>query len=267
MSGGFPLLGSLANASTYTLAPSTPGANNTKGSWAQIVAALPFDVGAVLLPVPCFYNTSITALDIGIGASGSEQVIINNIVGSCQASYITFGEVLLPISIKAGTRVACRIQTTDTTANAIQPPFNITFFDASFVSPIAASVVDSIGFQSASTQGTTVTSGSGSKGSYAALTAATSYDYAGFFLAFDPQTAFNAQAFTVAVDIAIGASGSEKIILPDRSCSLRPGSAFSSGTISPLFAIPIPAGSRIAARAAASSSGAAMGITLYGLRQ
>lgn len=269
MSGGFALLGAYANASTYTMAPS-PGSANAKGSWVQIVASLPHDVGAVVVEIPGFYTGigNIAALDIGIGASGVEVPIINNLISAIDSiGNVSGGQVLVPIAIPAGTRVAVRVQTHSGTGST-SGGASITFFDTDFSAPDVAAIVDSIGFVSGSTEGTAVTPGVGSVGSYAQLIASTSFDYLGFFAIFDPQSGFNVQAFTLAIDISVGSSGSEVVLVPAVASSIRPSSGFNLQSVTSVFLIPIPAGSRIAARAKVdTSSGGAIGVTLYGLRK
>jgi hypothetical protein len=66
------------------------------------------------------------------------------------------------------------------------------------------------------------------------------------------------------LDIAIGASGSEKIILSNYSW-IWTGVEAAGTAPSPFFAIPIPAGTRISARIAVSSGAANFGITAYGV--
>src|SRR3569623_250142 len=64
-----------------TLALPTCGLNS-KGSWSQVTAALPCDVCGVV--VQWRGNTAapfFALIDVGIGAAGSEQVIIPNIAG------------------------------------------------------------------------------------------------------------------------------------------------------------------------------------------
>ena len=131
-------------------------------------------------------------------------------------------------------------------------------FDGGFASTGYCGV-DDIGTNLTTTTGTTVSAGNGTKGAYSQLTAATARDYAGFYVALDSTTAAHTDHFNV--DVAIGPSGSEFVILPD--C------AFHAGLLPVVwgpFMVGAPAGTRIAARAAALSGAASTaGITVHGI--
>lgn len=116
---------------------------------------------------------------------------------------------------------------------------------------------DAAGLNTGSSTGVSVTTGAANtKGSYAELAASTSYDAQGFFV-----TAGKASdtATDTLFDIAIGAAASEQIII---------GNLFGSGkndrALRYYCSIPIPAGSRIAARAQSVSATvtARIGLTL-----
>jgi hypothetical protein len=276
MSGGFSLFGKLANATSFQLAHTPSSSANTKGSWSQITASLAHDCGAILVSPPPFFlaNTNIiSSMDLGVGAGGSEKIIAADLL-ACQGSGQTgntagTAAILLPISIPSGTRVASRGQESVASgSSSISAPCSITFFDTSFEFATGASAIDAIGFQSGSTQGTAITPGVGSMGSYAQLVASTSVDYAGFFACFDPQTGFNHQNYIALVDIAIGAAASEKIILPSFNTQVRPDDETAGSVYTPFLPIPIKSGTRIAARAQVDvATSGAMGVTLYGVRQ
>ncbi len=269
MPGGFPFGADLCNGSsagvvignnlggTVLTASATL---NTKGAWTQISASTPSDACAVGIMVSAANSTNSdgtnTAIDIGIGASGSEVVLIANLV----VPRIASSQILVPLSIPAGTRVAMRCQATkasDVTNGYLQ------LFDGAMTQMEGCAGADTIGFVSASTQGTLVTFAAGAKGSYSQITSATTRDYLGFMLAFDTQGA-SSQFSSFTGDLAIGSSGSEKIILPDLFVDATRSAVFNN-MLSNFYPIAIPAGTRIAARGQSVSYATAnVGVTFYG---
>jgi len=106
-----PATPSTATFGTRATASATP---HTKGNWAQVTASLPHDAYGFWL-IMAGTATSATntdmLLDIGIGAGGSEVVIVPNLLSGWTGSPTQGPRVLwLPIFIPKGTRVAIRNQ-------------------------------------------------------------------------------------------------------------------------------------------------------------
>lgn len=219
-----------------------------------------------------------SAVDIGIGASGSELVLINdllcvyNFASSNGANSVTYSG---PISIPAGSRISAR-----SSAGAGSSVINVSLqlFDGAFTMMEGCGGWDGIGVSTARSfpEGTLVDPGAtvNTKGAYAQLVASTSRDYCGLNIQFDEGVASAPAANTIyLVDIAIGASGSENAIIPNASIlKLVASSTFRiiiPGVVGPYF-VPIPAGSRISARAQSSDNGAStrpIGVSVYGFWQ
>lgn len=98
-----------------------PGATaNTKGSWTEMTASTSRDVSAITL----FFDIKGNAggrwgVDVGIGGSGSEQTIIENLGVTSEAFRSaarpsTIGPIWTPIP--AASRIAVRVQSSDNTA-------------------------------------------------------------------------------------------------------------------------------------------------------
>jgi hypothetical protein len=199
------------------------------------------------------------ALDIGIGASGSEVVVASNLMETANDSGYNVSNYCFPLSIKAGTRISARAQTSTSSSNTLF--FQVILFDGAFTEIEGYAGVDALGFNSATTLGTAVATSSGAKGAYVQMAASTARDYAGIMMAMDIQ---GGSGFYIAdIDIAIGASGSEMIIIPDFYIWVNGGGSLTM----PYAPVPIPKGTRIAARALEANSGATIGITLYGVYQ
>lgn len=267
MAGGFPWTADLCNGLNYgtLLASSIPSpaisgvSAHTKGSWVSLGTATR-DAAAVL-----FCNTSALnsgqkgVADLGIGAS--QSVVINNLFSSDgangAAASLNISSIFLPINIPAGTQLYARSQGPSGSqtyrAQAI-------LFDGGFSAFDGYAGVDCLGFNSASTTGTTVTAGtSGAKGSYAQIIAATQRDYAAIWIGTSTASAVTTVGM---VDVAIGAAGSEQVIIPNMavnqisSCGVSPGGM-------PMFPIRIPAGTRLAIRKATQTASVTGGYVIY----
>lgn len=273
MSGGFPIGGAVSNPSSSGTVLSgfhfggtiiTPGATaNTKGSWTQIVASTSSDCDLLHLKITgesgggTYKNQFI---DVGVGVAGSEVVVFPNIDigvgGTFQGSHV---DLLVPIHIPAGSRIAARAQAD---AASISGDFGVSLvvYDAAFETQAFAGV-DDIGTATSTTQGTVVALGNATKGSYAQLVASSAKDYEGLAVILDSDKGTSLAASVI--DIAIGAAGSEVILMPDLICN-----GFQSDWQLTKGFIPmqIPAGTRIAARGASLSGGTAnVGVACYGL--
>jgi hypothetical protein len=272
MAGGWPIGFGLANGYDYGSVTTTTigtlvtgGSANTKGSYSQLTGATTYDacwIVVTITPASAAAYEYQGGIDIAIGASGSENLLINNLMAWNDGYYCSCVRYAFPCQIPAGTRVAARCQSAQASNTYA---VSITLFDGDFVQMEGSASIDSYGFLTASSQGTAVTASAtaNAKGSYAQLTAATSYDLMGFALGFDTQGAAPTNAYMF-VDIAVGPAGSEQVI-----CSNIP---IMSGSANPLtntefIPIQIPAGTRIAARASSSTGSTVAGISLMGVRQ
>jgi hypothetical protein len=147
----------------------------------------------------------------------------------------------LPIAIPAGTRIAIR-----SSGNKAADATNAAatrLYDSGFGAEGCAGA-DAIGFTATTTTGTTITAGSaaGVYGAYTQIIAATARDYVGFVIDFLNGSDIDWHLAT----IAIGPWGSEIPIIPNIGFYCSPLN-YSNTVLGPFY-IPIPAGTRIAAR-------------------
>jgi hypothetical protein len=240
----------------------TGGANNVKGSYTQITASAPSDVRAIAVSLQETTNsTTHCFVDIAVGASGSEKVIISNLMVEGSTNGSTGTDYLLPVNVPAGTRISARAQNGSAVADG--PAVNLTLFDGGFLSEGFAGV-DDIGSVTATTFGSLLTASAtvNTKGAYTQLVASTAVDYDGFwFRPSAPSSGTAAQQNLL--DIAIGGSGSEIVIVPNIqiNCVTKPAFPMFFG---PLW-IPIPAGTRLSARIQSATGSATAGLQLYGI--
>jgi hypothetical protein len=248
------------------------GSANNYGPWFQMVASTQFDISFLDI-IACNFgiaNNINASLQIGIGASGQEIRIINDLMLVGVSAIFCMSHFGIPISIPAGTRIAGRTQTHSAEAGTIT--VFLQGFDAAFTQVEGYAGVDSLGFVTGSTQGTTIpVGGSSVYGPYTQIIASTPRDYAGIFWIWDflnvayTNTSDNIFQF----DLAIGAAGSELNIMSGvqfpSAVNAQSGTA---PTWTGLHFIPVPAGSRLSMTATSNAlTPANFGVTAYGLYQ
>lgn len=244
----------------------------TKGTFQQIIASTTTDSTWIMLSTGSQISAgSAFAFDIAVGGSGSEVVAIANLI--CSSAEQTGARYLLPLVIPAGTRISGRMSSD---AGSDTLPIGVTVFSDTFASVGSCGPIDTYGFISTSNYGTAVNPGAtpNTKGAYAQITASTTADLAGFALFIDAQgtTSGTTGSVTWLIDIAVGASGSEVVVLPNLFVMGASGAGFSTiyAPEVPYLPLQIPAASRISVRAActtANSPDRILGVILYGVRQ
>ena len=280
MSGGMLPSSSLWNGISYgvaltngnyaigtVVAPSATAA--TKGSWVSL-GTLSADAVALRIMVGTIGETKggTGAFDIGIGGSGSQVVLVPNIVcpynnGNSTNAYVQF---LLPLQLPSGVQVWARSACSAASAAGVYVA-SFSAFDGEYTAE-GYGGVDALGFTAGTLVGTSfTTTGTGAKGSYSQVIASTARDYGMLAICVDQGTAGLSTAAPISVDIAIGASGSEKIIAPDVFVYLNSNYGGGGATSAGPFPVEVPAGSRIAVRGASDSAYAAitLGATIYGV--
>ena len=244
----------------------------TKGTFQQVVAATTGDSAWIMIYLSSqISGGSAFGVDIAVGGSGAEVVVIANLV--CSALESQGVRYMFPMTIPAGTRISARISS-DQGSDSL--PVGITVLSDTYASVGSSGPIDTYGFISTSNYGTAVNPGAtaNTKGSYVQIVASTTADIAGFSLYIDSQGTSTGSVgpITWLVDVAVGASGSEVVILPNLFVIGAAGAGFSV-TYAPVISylpLQIPAASRIAVRAACSSAvtpDRLLGITVYGVRQ
>lgn len=231
----------------------TGGAANTKGSWVQLFASAPFNATGLMLQVQCSTGDRAALVDIGIGGAGSEVVILPNIYlwASTASAYSGLLSAYLPVQIPAGTRVAVRLQSSAASGDFY---FKTQLFDAGGL--YTPQLATAYGADTATSHGTVLTSGSGSKGSWAQLSASVAGLRRGLICIGKPSAGADFW-----IDIGVGGAGSEVIAVPDLMA------ANTSTTSSVLVSIPlsIPPATRLAARTQASSGTPTINVSVVGI--
>lgn len=272
MAGGFPYSPGLCGGSN-TVPLNSSGTSitssataNAKGAWTMIGVTgngfqSPRDACALFVGMNnANAQTQRFAIDIGAGAAGSQVVLINNLAGVSFATggVFTCSYIFLPMNLPSGTTLWARSQSSST--SQIMFVSAITF-DGDFVVSSGFSGVDCLGFVSGTTTGTTITSSASAnnKGTYTQIVAATARDYDAFaiwgYLSGSTGTA-------ILLDVAIGAAGTERVILPN--VYLEGNGPKSTPGGMDFIPLRIPAGTRIAARSQSSTASLTLPLLVYG---
>ena len=221
----------------------TSGATaNTFGGWTQLVASTTSESSLVIIGFRSSDNVTSGLLSIGIGASGSETVIIPNIFVS-GSGYSQEAFFNLPITIPKGSRLSAK---TSTTTASIGCVVQVITYARSFTSEHACETWTDYGTNLANSSGTTIAVGTG----WTQVVASTANEIRDAVLMLGADGA--SQAAT-SFDLAIGAAGSETIILS----GLQGVQRVQCPTLNPYsLNVPfnIPKGTRIAARFTAGAA-------------
>ena len=258
MPGSYPaFLGDVCNGVDYgavltTSYGTTVTAGATlyaKGNWAQL-GTLSADVTLLHISAGSYVASKSSLLDIGIGPSGSQVPIFTNL--PVHSSTVSGNlDIVVPIDIPKGTVLWARCNA-NAASNVIYVKAN--GFSGGFLQPAGYAGGDTVGYTQS--WGTTITSGAANtKSSFQALTAGTTRDYSGIIVMAGATTL---SAGTL-LDIAIGPSGSQQIIVPN----------IQIGYAAPYPAIPlpmwIPAGTPIWARSQSTIATSAASASILGL--
>lgn len=176
------------------------GAANTKGAYTQLTASLGADIDALLITgsVVDVYNL----VDVAVGASGSEVVVVPNFFLNREGDLVQT-PMVLPCKIPQGTRVAARYQSNagggcSFILNGICNPFFNEF---------TGGAITDYGTDLANSRGTLLTTSGSGTTAYVQIVASTTYAMRRLII----EIAANATAAS-AFDISVGAAGSEQVI-------------------------------------------------------
>jgi len=247
---GFQGSSQLVDAANISLSGATPTgvAANTKSAWVELSASttvetMGFSIAANHSDASAGTQVSLL-LDIGIGAAGSETVIVEGIAvdGSHTSEYLI--SAYIPLHISAGSRVAIRGQASATSENI---SVKIKLHPKTMAGLTSYQIIESYGVNNADSGGVTVTTPSSGTSAWQEIVASTNSEIKSLGLCFT--CTGSASDAIHKTEFAVGAAGSEIVVIPGMSWSYRRTTARSS--IMPNLSwlpVHIPAGSRISAR-------------------
>lgn len=269
----FPLIGDgqvyeSVGAATGTSTGTTitaSGSTHTKGSWTELIASTGAHAGWIYITMGD-ESAEEYLVDIGIGGSGSEVVLIPNLADAVRTAYGQYA-YMFPVDIPAGSRLSARCQCLTGSATIKVAAL---IASSGFLPSAPLGIVTDLGANTADSGGTSVDCGgsANTKGAYSQLVASTTYpiSFLSFSLGNGSNTGRTSAGFLI--DVAVGGAGSEQIVIPNiYAWADGPRNQMLPHT-TPLYPVAIPAGSRIAVRAQTTTTDATdrlFDITGYGV--
>lgn len=236
---------------------------NTKGSWVELVSA----TGRASKSVKVTGNPNSAAaylLDIGVGAAGSEQVLIADVHHSGINQVPLSAE--FPVSIPAGSRVAARLACSTAFAEMTTTAY---LSSSGFSGPPGLHRVVTYGAVPASSNGTVIDPGStaNTKGAWVELVLSSTAAHRALVMAVGNNNNTAAVATTWLIDIGVGGAGFEQVLIADFRVQATATETLVPGS-TPVFGVTIPEGSRLAVRSQCLTNNATDRLTavvLYGI--
>lgn len=239
---------------------------HTKGVYSELITSTAYDADGVMVSLQQSSGTAGGLMDFAIGAAGSEQIVMANVIIGQTKRLTTY--VFIPINLPAGSRVAARCQSTvSSQAYAVATHL----YRAGLWGPPPGGTILTFGADTSDSGGKVVDPGGtiDTYGGWAELSASVGQDIAAVYLmlANRQNSAPADQSVSFYLQLGIGTAASEIPVWgPIRF------SSSSFGSYGPLpavwFPVSIPAGSRLVARARAGTNDATdrlFDLVVYGL--
>lgn len=229
---------------------------NTKGTtYTELVASTPIETNQLIIELIAFANVDFL-VDIAIGASSAEQVIVANLTCSAGSGAQLAPTVYsFPITIPSGARLSARCQATTGSSGIRVLLVGLT---SGFLMPMGLGRIATYGAATADSGGTSVDPGATihTKGAWSVLSAATDHDMRGFVMGIGNQLNGVRLGMDWLVDVGIGGAGVEQTVLDNfHMCTSTVfDTVFPQAW--PFIPVNIPAGTRLVVRAQCSSNDA-----------
>jgi hypothetical protein len=179
---------------------------NTKTAWTQVFASTSAAVGGIkVISRGAYTLTSAQSAitDIGIGAAGSETVIVPNLLTGAPANHFGGISFDIPVSIPAGSRIAIRASSQRV---SYVLPVLVILFPATDPATTPTSV-DTLGIATATSSGMSMT---GASGTYTQIIASTARDYQALIIVPGPSSNSAYPGLAPIFTCAVGAAGAER---------------------------------------------------------
>jgi hypothetical protein len=268
--GEFPLFSDGFPGYEYAVrsAPA-PGTANTKTGWDEIAASTSYDASWIRLNFLSHTATHDGLVDIGVGAAGSEKVLIPNIIVFKSTGALYLANYMFPVAIPKGTRVAIRWQAS---ATGGRTDLRMTLGGVGFRPSASFSKVMAWGANLTDSGGTSIDPGGTVEtlSAWQEILASTEADCRGLIIGIGNRSNIvRTGAHWHNFQIGVGAAGAEKtlLLIPQFSAA-NTGDDALYGNAHGLLPVDIPAGTRLAARVACSINDATdrlFDVVLYGM--
>lgn len=227
-------------------------ATNTKSAYAQLIATTSFQAEGILIHAYPNDNWGAYLVDIAIGTAASEQVIVSNLKLTDQLSA---GGVYLPLRVPAGSRLSARAQS----SSGGDVYLEVVLFANNFGPYAGYQICDTYGADTTDSTAVSLDPGAvaNTKGSYTQVTASTTRAHKMLVAVIGGQGNTNRTDCSWLMDIAIGAEGSEQIIVADLLIKCMSSSSRPPMPTYIYLPIGVPAATRIAARSQCTITDAA----------
>jgi len=248
---------------TYVVTLTANATANLKGGYVEIASSLTNDVYGLSFTIGFVSSVSQTLTDLAVGAVGSEQIVIANIMHEPGRVNVSL-DAFFPLYIPAGTRVSGRCQAS--VGGVTVQVAMITVSKGYATWPIYHSVT-TYGAATADSGGTQVDPGltQHTKGNWSQITASTS-DVIKAMVGLVGNQANSADA-TQDYRIDYGIGSPETVLIPDVLMRGN-GSIDHKSPRAQMFYVNIPSGTRLAVRAQSSNTDGTdrlCDVVLYGL--
>lgn len=242
----------------------SPTSNNTKGDWVSLIASTAIDANELVISVKRSAASRSHLVDIGIGGSGNSvsSIIIPNLLVTTAAAALAIHHYRFPVPlIPAGTRIAARYQTTDTSLTNCRLGLQLGFHSWG---PVDPGTIVAMGVDTATSLGTTVVTQSFPATTWTEITASTTDRLQALWIV-TGWTASLAADMTNNFDLATGPAASESLLIPRDFFMLNNGIDHQPRPVSGPFPVDVAAGTRLAARISSSFASQNVATALYGM--
>ena len=226
------------------------GAAQIAGSYYELIASAPYS-GVLMINANAYLNAAQYLYTIAIGAAGSETPILTNLyTQSGVSSYVSNldSAMTIPLFINKGSRVSVKAQCT--TAASL---FDIEAYliSSGMFSRNQYALCDTIGAVTGGSGGTSIDPGAlpNSKGSWVQLSASSARAYKGLTVGVGGAVNWTRTECYWSIDIGIGASPADQIIVPDYVIRSHTNGDMMLPTMSPVFPVYVPKATAISVRA------------------
>jgi hypothetical protein len=243
------------------------GTAHALGAYVPLSAATPCAASGITLTINMPTTLVGTYLiNVGVGASGSEQIIIPNLLVSSGILDIPV-VVHFPIKIPAGVRLAAQMRCS-TAASTVT--IAAVLHTAATGAPVGLQRAVAYGAVTATSRGTLIDAGATANtkpSTWTTLIATTTESCRGLIIGLGNSIDISRGTAHWLIDVGIGAAASERALVGDYYARASVNETVLPG-LSPVFPVSIPAGSRISARCQSNnitSGDRALDIVAYGL--
>lgn len=251
------------DTSTSLATTITAGTSYAKGSYVELTSSTDFDAQGIIVCIGKADASSRYLVDVAIGGSGSETVIIPDLIARAHGNKQIVAQMFFPVSIPAGTRISARCSAF-TNSSTIR--ISVILVGGGFSNYPVYSGVEAIGLQG-DVDGTyyqTSGTAANTKSPWQEMKSSVDHDIKAVLLAHTHYAGYLVPSFVY--DIGIGAGGSEQVLIPNIVSPMDVDMNSYTSYCGPL-PCSIPAGTRVAARAQTQTPNSVnyWVIMLYGL--